>query len=318
MFMVKGVMAVEWIKPKRIEPGMTLGFLAPASSTEEALERMAEIAASHGYKSLFAPSCYRKGLYGGTPEEQAAEFNDLMTNDACDAVIALRGGYGSARYVDKLDFEGIRKGQKPFVGYSDCTALHLAIHRYSRLMTYHGPMGVDWVKPEREADVNHLFDLLEGKTTVIEPLPEPPRGFIGAQMEEGRLLGGNLAIICSLAGTPYTLEMSDWEDAILFIEDVGEPPYKLDRMLQQLRLQGILKVVKGVALGNFLNCDDEDEPDYDIGVSVLEYMQQGREASRPDPFVCYVPTGHGAPHQVLPLGQYVSFRAISNTLVILD
>lgn len=311
-------MAVEWIKPNRIEPGMTLGFLAPASSTKESLERIEKIATQRGYKVLFAPSCYRQGLYGGTPQEQAAEFNDLMTNNSCDAVIALRGGYGCARYVDLLDYEGIRKAHKPFVGYSDCTALHLAIQRYSRLITYHGPMGVDWVKPDRETDLDHLFELLEGRATVVEPLPEPPRGFIGAQMEEGRLLGGNLAILCSLAGTPYTLESSDWDDAILFIEDVGEPPYKLDRMLQQLRLQGILKKVKGVALGNFLNCEDEDEPDYDIGVAVLDYMQQGRDSSRSEPFVCYVPTGHGAPHWALPLGQYVSFRAISNTLVILD
>ena len=92
-----------------------------------------------------------------------------MTDSDCDAVIALRGGYGTVRYLDLLDYEGIRKGQKPFVGYSDCTALHTAIGRYSRLVTYHGPMGVDWLKPGRENDVAHLFDLLEGKTSVIEP-----------------------------------------------------------------------------------------------------------------------------------------------------
>lgn len=307
---------MDWILPKRLQPGMTLAFTAPASATEENLEALEALVKERGYKAVFGPSCYRHGLYGGTPEEQAAEFNAFMTDDSCDAVIALRGGYGTVRYLDLLDYEGIRKAQKPFVGYSDCTALHIAIGRYSRLVTYHGPMGVDWLKPDRANDVAHLFNLLEGKTTVVEPLMAPPRGFIGANMEEGRLLGGNLAILCSLGGTPYTPNPEDWDDAILLLEDIGEPPYKIDRMLQQLRRQGVLSRVKGVALGTFTNCEDEDEPDYEIGAHVLDYMMAERSEEAPEPFVCYVPTGHGTPHQALPLGSYVSFRAISNTLVL--
>lgn len=307
---------MDWLQPKRLAPGMVLGFIAPASSTEEELTAIEDIACARGYKAVFGKTCYNKGLYGGTRSEQAAEFNEFMTNDSCDAIIALRGGYGCARYVDLLDYKGIRKKRKPFVGYSDCTALHLALHRHSRLITYHGPMGVDWVQPKRESDLDHLFDLLEGRTTVIEPLPEPPRGYIGAQMAEGRLLGGNLAILCSLGGTAYVPTVSMWKDAILFIEDIGEPPYKIDRMLQQLRLQGILKVVKGAVIGNFMNCEDLDDMDYDIGAHVLAYMEQDRPGSEAQPFVCYAPTGHGTPHWALPLGQYVSFRAISNTLVL--
>ncbi len=308
---------MDWLKPKRLEPGMTLGFLAPASSTDEDLEKIAHLAKARGYDSIFGRTCYGKGLYGGTAEEQADEFNDFMTNDTCHAVIALRGGYGCARYVDLLDFKGIRKHSKPFVGYSDCTALHLALNRHSHLITYHGPMGVDWVKADRTKDVNRLFDLLEGRTAVIEPLPAPPRGYIGAQMREGRLLGGNLAILCSLGGTPYVPTAAMWKDAILFIEDVGEPPYKIDRMLQQLRLQGVLKAVKGAIIGNFIDCDgDEGDPPYDIGEKVLEYMEKDRQPEEEEPFVCYAPTGHGTPHWALPLGQYISFRAISNTLVL--
>lgn len=307
---------MDWILPKRLQPGMTLAFMAPASATEENLDALKALVAARGYKAVFGASCYRHGLYGGTPEEQAAEFNTFMTDSDCDAVIALRGGYGTVRYLDLLDYEGIRKGQKPFVGYSDCTALHTAIGRYSRLVTYHGPMGVDWLKPGRENDVAYLFDLLEGKTSVIEPLLAPPRGFIGANMEEGRLMGGNLAILCSLGGTPYAPNPEDWDDAILLLEDIGEPPYKIDRMLQQLRRQGVLSRVKGVALGTFTNCEDEDEPDYEIGAHVLDYMMAERSQDAPEPFVCYVPTGHGTPHQALPLGSYVSFRAISNTLVL--
>lgn len=308
---------MDWILPKRLQPGMTLAFTAPASATEENLDALAALVEKRGYKAVFGASCYRHGLYGGTPEEQAAEFNTFMTSSDCDAVIALRGGYGTVRYLDMLNYEDIRRAKKPFVGYSDCTALHTAIGRYSRLVTYHGPMGVDWLKPGREKDVAHLFNLLEGKTSVVEPLPAPPRGFIGANMDEGRLIGGNLAILCSLGGTPYAPALEDYEDAVLLLEDIGEPPYKIDRMLQQLRRQGVLSRVKGVALGTFTNCEDEDEPDYEIGAHVLDYMMAERAEDAPEPFVCYVPTGHGTPHQALPLGSYVSFRAISNTLVLL-
>lgn len=308
---------MDWIVPKRIVPGMTLAFTAPASAAQEDLDQLENIAVQRGYKAIFGASCYRQGLYGGSPEEQAQEFNTLMTDSLCDAVIALRGGYGSVRYLHLLDYAGIRKAHKPFVGYSDCTALHCAIGRYSRLVTYHGPMGVDWLKSDRETDINHLFDLLEGRTSVIEPLLAPPRGFIGATMEEGRLLGGNLAMLCSLGGTPYAPLMEDWSDAILLLEDIGEPPYKIDRMLQQLRWQGILAQVKGVALGTFTNCEgDPDEAAYEIGAHVLDYMLAERLEEAPEPFVCYVPTGHGMPHWALPLGAYVSFRAVSNTLVV--
>lgn len=310
---------MDWIWPKQIKPGMTLGFMAPASAAQEDLAHLERLAKARGYEVLFGDSCYRQGLYGGTPEEQAQEFNELMTTAACEAVIALRGGYGSVRYLHLLDYEGIRQYAKPFVGYSDCTALHCAIGRYSRLITYHGPMGVDWVKPDRETDLVHLFDLLEGRTSVIEPLLAPPRGFIGATMEEGRLLGGNLAMLCSLGGTPYAPAMADWSDAILLLEDIGEAPYKIDRMLQQLRWQGVLSQVKGVALGTFTQCEGDPEDElYEIGAHVLDYMLAERSAEAPEPFVCYVPTGHGSPHWALPLGAYVSFRAISNTLLILQ
>lgn len=307
---------MEWVLPKKLQKGMTLGFLAPASSSSEDIKHIEHVAHDCGYKAVFASSCTSKGLYGGEPDEQAAEFNEFMTNDTCDAVIALRGGYGTMRYVEQLDYEGIRKARKPFVGYSDCTALHMAIGRYSRLVTYHGPMGVDW-KEGRDEDIKHLFECLEGKLQVVEPLPEPPRGAIGVELGDGILRGGNMTLLSMLMGTPYGFEPDSYEDTILFLEDVGEAPYKLDRMLQQLRLSGMLSHIKGLALGTFTDCEgDDDEADYDIGYEALRYMEQNRPDHLPESFVCYVPTGHGTPHQTLPLGAHVHFRYISNTLVI--
>ena len=265
---------------------------------------------------LVGESASRKGLYGGTPEEQAAEFQYMMTTAPCDAVLALRGGYGTMRYLERLDYKAIRKYRKAFIGYSDCTALHMAINRYSRLITYHGPMGVDF-KAERKADIDALFNVLEGKLKVIEPLPEPPRGAIGTELGEGILRGGNMTILSVLSGTPYFLEDESWEDTLLFIEDVGEAPYKLDRMLQQFRLSGLLSRIKGLVIGTFTDCEgDEDERDYDLGYEALRYMEENRKPELPDPFVCYVPTGHGSPHQTLPLGATISFRYISNTIIV--
>ena len=307
---------MDWIEPKRLAPGMTIGIMAPASAGDEDLHRIEEICKAKGYKVLVGESASRKGLYGGTPEEQAAEFQYMMTTAPCDAVFAIRGGYGTMRYLERLDYKAIRKYRKAFVGYSDCTALHMAINRYSCLITYHGPMGVDF-KAERMADIDVLFNVLEGKLKVIEPLPEPPRGAIGTKLGEGILRGGNMTILSVLSGTPYFLEDESWEDTLLFIEDVGEAPYKLDRMLQQFRLSGLLSRIKGLVIGTFTDCEgDEDERDYDLGYEALRYMEENRNPELPDPFVCYVPTGHGSPHQTLPLGATISFRYISNTIIV--
>ena len=245
---------MNWIEPKRLAPGMTIGIMAPASTSDEDLHKIEEICASKGYKVFWGDSVHRKGLYGGTPEEQATEFQYMMTTAPCDAVLALRGGYGTMRYLEQLDYIAIRKYRKAFIGYSDCTALHMAINRYSQLITYHGPMGVDF-KPERKADIDALFNTVEGKLQVIEPLPEPPRGAIGTELGDGVLRGGNMTMLSMLLGTPYFLEDESWEDTLLFIEDVGEAPYKLDRMLQQFRLSGLLSRIKGLVIGTFTNCE---------------------------------------------------------------
>ena len=274
---------MDWIEPKRLAPGMTIGIMAPASASDEDLHRIEEICKAKGYKVLVGESARRKGLYGGTPEEQAVEFQYMMTAAPCDTVLALRGGYGTMRYLDLLDYKAIRKYRKAFVGYSDCTALHMAINRYSRLITYHGPMGVDF-KLDRKSDIDRLFNALEGKLKVIEPLPEPPRGAIGTELGEGILRGGNMTMVS---------------------------------MLQQFRLSGLLSRIKGLVIGTFTDCEgDEDERDYDLGYEALRYMEENRNPKLPDPFVCYVPTGHGSPHQTLPLGATISFRYISNTIIV--
>ena len=188
---------MEWKFPTCLQKGMTIGCIAPASSSDESLDTIQQICQQHGYQIIFGESCYRKGLYGGTLEEQVDEFQWMMTEAPCDAVLALRGGYGTMRYIDCIDYKAIREHGKPFIGYSDCTVLHMAINRYSRLVTYHGPMGVDFTEARNE-DIHHLFETLEGRLRVIEPLPEPPRGAIGIELGDGILRGGNMTMLSML------------------------------------------------------------------------------------------------------------------------
>ena len=296
---------MDWIYPKRLEAGMTIAFTVPASATLESLDALQAQVEAWGCKAVFGPSCYRSGEYGGTAAEQAKELNDFLTDSSCDAVIAVRGGYGCARYVDRLDFDGIRKAAKPFVGYSDCTVLLNAIGRYSRLVIYHGPMGVDWLRENRESDVADLHDLLTGVKT--SQAVSSVKGLASGEMTTGRLFGGNATVLCSLGGTPYTVADSDWDNGFLVLEDVGEPPYKLDRLLQQLRLQGVLRRVKGILVGTFAGCiDDETGETYDVASHVYDYAMDGRAETAPKPVVASIPLGHGAPHKALPMGALVT------------
>lgn len=325
---------MDWILPRKMHKGMRIAFVAPASASSENLQDLLAIGKERGYEVVFGPSASRQGLYGGSEDELVQELNGLFADDTIDAIVCLRGGYGSMRYVDQLDFANIARSAKPFVGYSDVTAIHLAIQKECRMVTYHGPMGLDWCKSRDfnkagsedmrqsyKEDLDQLFATLEGQVSLWDSLPEVPKGHRQADPIKGLVLGGNLTVLTMMGGTPYGLDSYDTavlEDTILFLEDVGEAPYKLDRMLQNLRLQGVLKHIKGIAFGTFLDCQgDEDEADYNIGREALRYMEEGRSSRSHKPFVCYLPTGHGTPHKTLPLGGWVNFHHSSNTLALM-
>lgn len=307
----------EMVYPHVLQKGMTIAFTAPASAADSGdVEKLRTLWEQAGYRVVFGETCTRHGLYGGTPQEQAEEFNRFMTDDTCDAVIAMRGGYGTMRYLERLDYDAIRVAQKPFVGYSDCTAIHCALWRNSGLVTYHGPMGVDQVQGITD-DFQALLSLLEGRTRVMQPLPEPPRGNIKAGGDTGILYGGNLSLLAAVSGTPYGLTAEMLKGNYLFLEDIGEAPYRIDRMLQQLRLQGWFAAVQGVALGSFTNCmGDADEVNYDVGGEILQFMAESHDAED-EYFVFYLPTGHGTPHRGIPLGSEISFRSVANSVIFL-
>ncbi len=251
------------IKPQRLHEGDTIGIVSPASAIFESqpYEIAKESFEAMGLKVKFGN--FVKSRYGhlaGTDEERAEEFNEMFRDETIKAVICLRGGSGAARILPLLDYEAIKKNPKIFVGYSDITALHLAIFEKTGLVTYHGPLATStWNNFAYEHFRKLLFDgdqlLLENPVSKGDELIQTKNRIrtITAGKATGQLLGGNLSVLTGIMGSPYFPK--DWTGKILYIEDVGERVYRIDRMMTQLQLGGVLDQVSGFIFGKCTDCD---------------------------------------------------------------
>lgn len=248
-------------KPPRLRPGDTVGLVQPAgfANDEFDLALASETIRAMGLVPRPAPHLAdRYGYLAGTDEARAADLNAMFADDDVRAIFAVRGGWGSARILPRLDWRTIRANPKLLIGFSDITALHLAIAAQAGFPTIHGPnAGANWGSLSWDAFRALVFD---GATPsiAIPPASEDrlvqragrARTFRGGKAT-GRLLGGNLTVLSSLAGTPY---LPDFTGAILFLEDVDEAEYRIDRMLTQLALSGVLRRVAGVVFGQCTRC----------------------------------------------------------------
>ena len=251
------------LKPNRLKEGDTIGIVSPAGAIfdSEPFEIARETFEAMGLKVKFGE--FAKSRYGhlaGTDEERAEEFNSMFLDPEVNAVIALRGGSGSARILDKIDYAAIEKNPKIFIGYSDITALHLAIYKKTGLITYHGPVAVsDWNSFSYEYFKKLLFDaeaLTYSNPESLNLLQVQTNDRIRTITEgtaSGILLGGNLSVLTSIMGTPYFPE--DWKNKILYVEDIGERIYAVDRMMSQLQLGGVLDKISGFVFGKCNGCD---------------------------------------------------------------
>lgn len=251
------------IIPQRLQPGDTIGIVSPASAIfeSEPYEIARETFEAMGLKVKFGD--FTKSRYGhlaGTDEQRAAELMDMFRDDSVKAIIALRGGAGSARILDKLDYRVIKKNPKIFIGYSDITALHLAIYKKTGLVTFHGPVAVStW----NSFAYSHLKNLLFEGEAILYQNPAD-KGDELAQTRNrirtitsgtatGELLGGNLSVLTGLMGTEYFPK--NWKGKILYLEDIGEKIYAVDRMMSQLQLGGVLKDIDGLVFGKCSDCE---------------------------------------------------------------
>lgn len=301
-------------KGRRVTAGDTIGVIAPSSpATDEEVKRAKEELQLLGFKTVLGRSCYASygGYLAGPPALRASDVHSMFEDEGIDAIMCLRGGYGTPQILNLLDFQVIASHPKVFIGFSDITALHIAFQQKAHLATLHGPMASKGIASLPPVSKDYLL------RAMMEPRPlgailNPEEEKIGCLVKgqaKGRIIGGNLSLIAATMGTPFEI---DTEGKILFLEDCGEEPYRIDRMLTQLALGGKFSDASGVILGSWRGCDPANGPDgfavVDIFKTVIEPF--GR------PAIYNLQAGHDCWNLALPLGVEASLDATNRTLTI--
>ncbi|HOL72694.1 MAG TPA: LD-carboxypeptidase [Bryobacteraceae bacterium] len=314
--------ATSLVRPPALRPGDTVGLITPATyvSDPDLLALVERTIKYFGLKMKLGRYVGRRhGYLAGTDEERLEDLHGMFRDPEIKAVFAIRGGYGSARLLDRIDYGLIRSNPKIFLGYSDITALHLAIHKHAGLVTFHGPIVLsEFTEYTQTWFRRALFEAKPlGRLTnppEKNPLrPEHPLRTVRPGRASGRLIGGNLSLICSTLGTPFEI---DTRGRILFIEDVDEQPYSVDRMLTQLRLAGKLQAAAGIIFGECRSCRPRDyRPSFESTLSVGEVIDEilGKFDI---PVLSGLTIGHTGDQLTLPLGVPATLDADRGELVI--
>lgn len=247
----------------------------------------------------------RRGYLAGDDDRRADELMQLVTDPDVGAIVCARGGYGTPRILHRLDAKAVRKAAKPLVGYSDITALLLWQRRVAGLMGVHGPM-FERVHSPSDETAHSLSRALTGTGALPRFAGDPLCG----GWAEGRLVGGSLSLLAASLGTPWEL---DTRDAILMIEETGEAPYRLDRMLQQLGQAGKLGAAAGVGVGQLIDCDDRKYEGVDLEALLREILEPLGV-----PVVTNLPFGHGVPNLAWPMGGRAAIDADRGEIELLE
>ncbi|HEY8563307.1 MAG TPA: LD-carboxypeptidase [Pyrinomonadaceae bacterium] len=308
------------IKPKRLKAGDTVAVVAPASGLgAESFDNALKNLESLGLKPKTGKSARgMKGFLAATDQERLDDLHRAFSDPEVSAVWCLRGGYGAARLLPSIDYELIRKHPKILIGYSDITALHLAISQKTGLVTFHGPVAAS---APSDYTRNHVTNVLmkpteNYKIALSEDNKAQPSNLYRTEPIvpgrcRGRLVGGNLSLLAALAGTPYALP--DLKDKILFIEDVGEQPYRIDRMLTQLRQSANLTALAGVALGVFEDCN----PRVKETQSLIDVVRD-RLGDLGVPVIYGLSFGHIRDQFTIPVGVEAELDTTAATLTLLE
>ena len=292
--------------PAPLQKGDMVALVAPCAPVlPERLAFAEEFIASLGYVPVIYPSCTaRQGFLAGSDELRAGDLNSAFANPDISAIVVVRGGYGGARLADLLDYDAIRANPKIFTGFSDATVLHILINQRCGLVTFHAPMPAAANFRDDEFTHNSLADALAGNWAAAYDSSHSERN-AGVPLEcvfegrgEGLLTGGNLTIVAHTAGTPYQL---DCREKILFLEDVGEYAYAIDRAVLHMRHSGILDGCRGIIIGTWQDC---------AAPSDMPIAMTLRNAFAPlhIPVISGFQCGHSVPSTFLPMGM----RAVMN------
>ncbi len=307
------------IKPSRLRPGDTVGILSPAGATyqQDHIDLVVDAVKGLGFVPKLAPHAMeRYGYLAGPDQVRAADVNAMFADPTVKALLPVHGGWGSARILPYLDYEAVGANPKVLIGFSDITALLLGIHAQTGLITFHGPHGItSW----REGQIEPLKRIVmagEALTYTNPLLGEDQdrlmrvRGrvqTITPGQASGTLIGGNLSVISGIVGSPY---MPKTDGAILFLEDVGEAPYRIDRMLTQLKLTGILDHLAGFIFGQCTNCG----PGETYGSLTLEQLFDDHIKPLGIPAWSGAWIGHVEPLWTLPIGGKVRIDASTGAI----
>lgn len=316
--------STEIIQPTALRPGDTIAFVAPARTPDREKILLAKMRLEQrGFHVSLPADLFRQhGYLAGTDQQRADEIMSAFKDQNVDAIFCATGGFGTTRLLHLLDYEVIRKNPKILTGYSDITGLHLAIHRHTGLITFHAP-NVDsglgalsefskhWFwrainNPTDQANEPYSlspfdFRLADGnrfdQTAYQENCQLPtPRHFGKHTTAEGRIVGGNLSLVAALMGTPFEIET---KGNILFLEDIGEAPYRIDRMLSTLQLAGKLDEMNGAVLGTFTERFDQDRSNE--GQSVIQVLAS-YFGTQSKPVIYGFPFGHHTCNATIPIG----------------
>lgn len=307
--------------PKAIQKGDTLGLISPSAATSNRMEFTfaTEALEALGFKVKVGENLTnRRGHLAGTDEERAQDLNGMFADPEIAAIICIRGGSGAARILPLIDYKLIKKNPKPLMGYSDITALHCAIHSQTGLITFHGPNGTGSWNSFNVKQFEQMF-FEQAKITYKN---EQPKGddlvlknnriqTLKAGTAEGKILGGNLTVLTSLSGTPY---YPDFKDSILFIEDIGEDPYKMDRMMSTLKLNGTLAKIKGFIFGQCSDC----EPGGGYGSLSVDQVMDDYILPLEIPAYTGAMIGHVVKQFIIPVGTQVKMDASAGTIELLE
>lgn len=300
--------------PKPLRQGARVALIAPAGPVPpEKLDPAADTVKQLGLEPVIFESCRAlHGYFAGSDDLRASDINCAFADKSMAGVLCMRGGYGTQRLMNRIDFNLIRQNPKVFCGYSDITALHIAINQQCRLVTYHTPMPVTELCAGADSyTMNGLKTALF--TDSCHTLKNPdgvPMETLVAGCAHGTLTGGNLSLVSSSLGTCYEI---DTRGKILFLEDVDEEPYRIDGMLNHLRAAGKFRDCAGIMLGYFTNCSAKE------GEPSLTLAQIAKELIVPEqkPAVMGVACGHSLPTMSLPMGKIVELNTFFQQIRVL-
>ncbi len=263
----------------------------------------------HGFEVEGNDNLYLEGEYEGRDsKEKAMELKKALTDKDVDLIMSLRGGYSTIKVLEHLNIATIKEHYKPIVGFSDLTPLLNYISKKTGLVTFHGPM-LTTAKEDDDVNFKHLYKLLTLRTTKGYEYDSEDCITLKRGIASGKLYGGNLSMLCSMIGTGYEIPL---RNTILFIEDVNEPNYKIDKMLTQLKMAGYFDKAKGVIFGNFKNCGENTKDNPKGVLSIIEKIIENTRIPVLYNFNC----GHEKEMLTLPIGAEVEI--INGTVIILE